>query len=226
MIKIIFLIIKFIFQILIEIIFPCFCINCGKKDTLLCCNCYEQIEFFSFSFDASKQINYIDEIIIVCKYQGVIKKLIHNFKYKSVINIGDIIARIIYRSVNFPSCDLLVPIPIHKNKKSKRGFNQSEEIIKSLSKLTNIPYENLLIKKRNTKSQMSIRNKEERMINLADSFAINESAISQILTKIGHESTVILVDDVITTGSTLNECAKILKNNGIKKVIGLALAQK
>ncbi|OIO44500.1 MAG: hypothetical protein COZ34_04040 [Candidatus Pacebacteria bacterium CG_4_10_14_3_um_filter_34_15] len=225
MFKIVFLIIKLIWQNLIEIIFPCFCINCGKRNTLLCCNCYEQIEFFPFNFDASKQMNFIDEVIIVCKYRGVVKKLIHDFKYKSVIGIGDIIAKLIYRSVNIPECDFLVPIPIHKNKKSKRGFNQSEEMIKSLSKLTNIPYKNLLIKQKNTKSQMSIRTKEERKINLKDSFTINYKLLEEIgVNEVGK--TVMLVDDVLTTGSTLDECAKILKANGIKKVIGLALAQR
>ena len=218
---------KTFLQIIIEIIFPVFFVHLRKQDTLLCCDCYEKIEFSIFPFNNMKQLEYLDEIVIVCRYQGVIKKLIHEFKYKSVINIGVVIAKLIYRSSNLPNCDLLVPIPIHKKKKSTRGFNQSEEIIKALSKLTLIPTANLIIKSKNTKSQMSIRSKDERKKNLNNSFKINKALLDRI--KINQEvmpQTVVLVDDVVTTGSTLDECAKVLKNAGIKKVIGLVLAQR
>jgi competence protein ComFC len=218
MLKTLILLIKTLFQALIEIIFPNFCVGCNKKDTLLCSNCYEKIEFSSFPFNKLEKLKYIDEIIVICRYQGIIKKLIHEFKYKSVINIGKIIAKLIYRSTNIPKCDLLIPIPIHKKKLDKRGFNQSEKIVRELSILTKIPIRNLLLKATNTKSQMSIRDIKERKNNLKNSFEIKKNIPSL-------PQKVILIDDIVTTGSTLDECAKILKKAGVKKVVGLVLAK-
>ncbi len=193
--------------------------GCNKINTLICNDCYEQIEFISFPFRKSDQIKYLDEITVVVKYQDTIAKLIHTFKYRGVIGIGKTIANLIYRSANISNSNYLIPVPIHKNKKAIRGFNQTEIIATELSKLTNIPSIDLLIKIKNTASQMSIKNKEQRKSNVADSFQINPkiSKIPEIVT---------LIDDVITTGGTLNECAKILKLHGTKKVMGLVLAQK
>lgn len=170
-------------------------------------------------------MKYVDDVIIVCKYQGVAKRLIHDFKYKGVIGIGFIIAQIIYRSINLPKCDLLVPVPVHKIKLSKRGFNQSEEIIKSLSNVANIAYLDLLLKTKNTKSQMSITNKDERKSNVENSFKINQSLINSNK-KFLQGKIVMIIDDVLTTGNTMNECARILKENGVNKVIGIAFAHR
>lgn len=215
---------KSFFEATIEFFFPYFCVGCNKKDTLLCQSCFEQIEFFSFELHKQEQLPYLDKIIVVSKYQGVVKKLIHEFKYKGVIDIGKVIGKIFFRCANIPRADFLVPIPIHNQKRKQRGFNQSEEIAQELSKHLKIPVANFLEKTINTKSQMSIRNKSEREKNLIGSFEINPMAEKYLSEN--QNLSLILVDDVITTGSTLNECAKILKQSGIKKVNGLVLAQR
>lgn len=209
---------------LIEFFFPYFCVGCSKKDTLLCQSCFEQIEFFSFEIHKNEQLQYLDKIIVVTKYQGVVKKLIHEFKYKGVIDIGKVMGKIFYRCANIPPADFLVPIPIHNQKRKQRGFNQSEEMVKELAKHLKIPVANLLIKTKNTRSQMSIQDRSERENNLIDSFAIN--SIAEKYLSENQNTSVILVDDVITTGSTLNECAKILKQNGVKTVTALVFAQR
>ena len=111
MIKIIVKVLGVITQALIEVIFPYFCVGCGKKNTLLCFSCYEKIEFCSFPFNNLKETKYIDDVIVACKYQGVTKKLIHEFKYKSVIDIGKIIGKLMNEHHAILRDDLKITVP-------------------------------------------------------------------------------------------------------------------
>ena len=112
---------------------------------------------------------------------------------------------------------VLVPVPLFRKQKRRRGFNQAELIAQELSRFFQIPLEAAnLIKIRKTKSQARL-NKEQREVNLKNSFALKNPAVIA-----GRK--IILIDDVITTGATLEECAKALKQAGAKQVWGLAVA--
>ena len=112
---------------------------------------------------------------------------------------------------------LLVPVPLHINKQTKRGFNQSEIIAQYVSNRTKIPFKNALARIKQTESQVGLSG-EERRSNLEGAFQCNEkSAVSG--------KTIFLVDDVTTTYSTLNECATELKSAGAKKIYGLVVAR-
>lgn len=177
---------------------------------------------------------YLQNVYVTAHYQGVIKKLIQTYKYKSVKDIGKIIAELIWYSTALPKVDLITPIPLKRSKLQKRGFNQTEEICKQLAVLMGIPYLNCLIKVGNYKSQASMKNKEDRLANLKDTFLINPQfkkyiECKQILEKekinnIKKIKSILIIDDVITTGTTLNEAARILKKLGIKNVYGFAVA--
>ena len=113
---------------------------------------------------------------------------------------------------------ILIPIPLDKIKLKQRGYNQSEELAKNLAKALNTPItSNVLVKIQSTKSQMEL-SKSGREKNLADAFSIKNP--KQIQGK-----KVFLIDDVYTTGSTMAECAKILKKSGVKTVWGISLAR-
>jgi ComF family protein len=113
---------------------------------------------------------------------------------------------------------VFVPIPLFSSKLRKRGYNQAEILAKELSKKFNVPFQNVLERIRNTKTQVGMTNIERRK-NIKDAFGLINHK-SEIL-----DQNVFLVDDVVTTGSTLLEAAKMLKRNGAKRVIGLTLAR-
>jgi competence protein ComFC len=228
------LFIKNIFNNLIEIIFPEFCVICGKLNTLLCRNCYETLEFVQFKVSVQSRYknnssefkglnnlnsfnNNLDSITCCCYYESSAKNLIHELKYNGVINVGKTIAGIIYYSSNLPEVDLITFVPIHKKKEKLRGFNQTEIIAKELGKLTSTPVARLLIKTKNTKSQMSLGKKENREENILDSIEINSMVLSSDKKKY---KSILIVDDVFTSGTTLNYCSTILKNFGFNDVHG------
>lgn len=114
-----------------------------------------------------------------------------------------------------PEC--IVPVPLHPIKKRMRGFNQTELLADALSRETNLPVRKLLKKIKHTKEQKSL-SKYQRMRNVADAFEVDEEALNGKIPE-----TVLLLDDVNTTGSTLTACAKALRARGVKRVTFLSV---
>jgi len=119
----------------------------------------------------------------------------------------------IYRMA--PEC--IVPVPLHPLKQRIRGFNQAELLAEALGREINLPVRNLLKKIKHTKEQKSL-SKYQRMRNVADAFEIDDEALNGKIPE-----TVLLLDDVSTTGSTLTACAKVLKAGGVKRVVFLSV---
>ncbi len=113
---------------------------------------------------------------------------------------------------------LMVPIPLFSSKLRKRGYNQAEILAKELSKKFNLPFQNILKRARDTKSQFKL-SKKDREANIKGAFKMENGEWKM------KNTSILLVDDVVTTGSTLLEAANILKRNGAKRVIGLTLAR-
>jgi len=115
---------------------------------------------------------------------------------------------------------VLVPIPLYWQRKNWRGFNQAELLGQMIAKKLGISFlPDLLIRVRNTKEQTKLK-KEKRQKNVLGAFKINHCS-----SVISHQSSIILFDDVWTTGATIKECTKVLKRKGFKKVWGLTLAR-
>jgi competence protein ComFC len=207
--------VKAVTSFLIETIFPHFCIGCNKYKVIFCSNCYEQIEFLGFEVADPNTL-------VACKYSGIVENMVHEYKYKGVKDLGKIIARIMFYSLDLPKVDLLVPVPLDNKKRRLRGFSQTEEIAKELSILTQTPHKNLLMKTKSTVSQMSLDSKEDRERNLEGAFVINEVEIDLLdgpdLTKNNTDKKILLIDDIFTTGSTVNECSKVLNQAGFKNI--------
>jgi competence protein ComFC len=161
-----------------------------------------------------------------CK-DKLVKDAIHSFKYEQAKEMAFPLANILINFLdknNFRSIInkdmLLAPIPLYNFKERERGFNQSAEIAILIAKYYNIEFANhLLIKTKNTRNQADIESREDRAENIKNAFACQKDT-SQIRGK-----TVILVDDVYTTGSTMRECAKTLKKYGAKQIWGMTLAK-
>lgn len=173
------------------------------------------------------------------KENRLTKKIIHQFKYQPYIkDLAKTLALLLIEHFILSENNkediwrdsILIPIPLDKDKLKSRGYNQAEELSKELSKILQVPVisENL-IKTKSTKPQMEL-SKEERIKNLQGAFSISNrhcekdsSPTKQSFDLRGKK--VFLVDDVYTTGSTMEECARVLKQANAKQVWGIALAR-
>jgi len=206
-----------IFRLFIEILFPKFCCGCGWIGSFLCDRCYGKLQFYTSPIKIDSNLRYLDLLQAAVHYHSPAVELIKTMKYQGVKDIGVACAQIIQLNLTLPKVDVIVAVPLHRQRRKDRGFNQAEVIALKLSELIHRPYLNLLLRITNTPPQASLKNKKERLVNLSNCFVINQQI------KNNCES-VLLVDDVTTTGTTLNECAKVLKQCGIKKVYGLTFA--
>lgn len=216
-----------ILNTILDIVFPVYCISCGKNGVYLCLKCLKE------SPKAERES--AKWIFSLYDYRHPpIKKSIWLLKYKGKFKIADIFAEVLYGRIIEELADLsllenfrkpiLIPIPLAQKRRHERGFNQTELICKKLIKLDNTSIiknfkleKNILIKLKDTKHQARIENRNERLKNITNSFSlINPETIK------GRN--IILIDDVTTTGATLNEARKILKQNGAKKIIAFTIA--
>ena len=228
----------------IESVIPSYCYGCKKENTYLCEDCFEIINSFSKSIcphckqalpfgklpDTCRHELSLNRIFSCADYKDVrIKKLIKDLKYNYSFALAKPLAEFGYWWLQKNeytdeiknNVSLIVSVPLHKNKLKKRGFNHAEYLARHFGKLLDIPVaNNFLIKTRPTIPQVETKTKEERQENLKNAFStIGTPGVPIVSTN------VLLIDDVLTTGSTLRECAKVLRKNGVKEVWALTIAQ-
>jgi ComF family protein len=215
------------------------CTNLTQEQDGFCHRCWAKINFIGASLcnicGRAFDIN-IEELISTCgaclikkpqydsarslmHYDGISKKILHDLKYHDKTSLAKVFSKMIFHkySLWFDDCDVVVPIPMHKIKRLFRRYNQAQVIAHNIANFLQKPMiSNCLMKTKWTKSQTSLT-KQQRMTNLEGSFSINNN--NAILQK-----NILLVDDVLTTGSTVNLCAKILKNHGAKQVKVITIA--
>ncbi|WP_341875782.1 ComF family protein [Defluviitalea saccharophila] len=172
-------------------------------------------------FDCVKNTPVYDRGWAVFIYEGMVKEAIYRFKYgghkEYAKYLGKFMADKIKDQVLEEGFDLIIPIPIHKNRKRKRGYNQAEELAKEISKALNIPMDaSILTRVKETRPQsglsiMQRQNNLKKAFKLADSINLDQMKI-------------LLVDDIYTTGTTINYCTTLLKKRGAKMVCFLSLS--
>lgn len=207
-----------------EIIAPKTCCHCGTFFTYLCRNCYEQIEFnFNTEYLRKKllsQTPFLDYIITVGTFFGPLKSLVLSLKYQGQIEVAYTLANLAYYSVWFPKINIVTFVPAHRQRLKKRGINQSELLAEHLAGCLNTSCSKTLVRSKKIAAQASIQNKKDRAQRQINTMAAHPKATSL------ENKSVLIVDDVFTTGATLNEAARVLKEElGAKRVIGFAIAQ-
>jgi ComF family protein len=155
--------------------------------------------------------------------EGKLQEIVHLLKYRGVRSVGVELGRTlggyVIRDARFASADYLIPVPLHRIKERERGYNQSDHICRGISGVTHIPIgHSLLLRTKYTQSQTKL-NHEERRQNVGDAFAVHQKYRNEVGGK-----KLIIVDDVITTGSTINACAKVLNALGVKSVLAASAA--
>ena len=188
------------------------CVRCGAKlvaEEKFCLNCQNN----KMEFDIARGVFLFD---------GEMKNLIHNFKYNNKPFIASTLAHCLadfYKGLDW-KVDMVIPVPSSKETLKERGYNQALLLAKKFCELTNLELNtDILVKSKHTKQQANL-GFEERQKNLADSFSVDLKFRPLLRGK-----TILIIDDVITTGSTVSECAKILKKRGAERVVVLAVAR-
>jgi ComF family protein len=154
-------------------------------------------------------------------YEGTLQELIHRWKYEGKVHLSPLFGDWMARGLNhhWPPrlFDLLIPVPLHIHRLRERGFNQALLLAKEVSRQTGLPYRSRTLRKRKpTVPQVSLSSQERRK-GVRDVFHVAQQ-------KEVEGKTILLVDDVYTTGATVNECAKVLLAEGAKRVDVLTLA--
>ncbi|EKE16533.1 MAG: amidophosphoribosyltransferase-like protein [uncultured bacterium] len=226
----------------LDCLLPISCLNCHTFNQWICPNCLSKIKITTEDFCpacekvptpdgktcfACKNKNSLDGLLVCCSYkENVVSKAIHSLKYKFISDLRQPLGKIMIRKIlssSLPLPDCLIPVPLYSKRLRWRGFNQSlllaKYVGKNLTPGLKIPtWSNILFRNKNTRAQMSIRNYQQRKENIINAFSISNSKKIQ-------GKTILLIDDVATTGATIFECAKTLKNNGAKKVFALVIAR-
>ncbi len=209
---------------ILDIFFPSFCVACKKEGSFLCESCKYKIEILNTPSHFPEKSK-IKKLYCATKYQNIIlKNLIHNFKYRHIKEIKNELSELVIKHLKLndfttSKSQILIPVPLHKKRFLKRGFNQSELIAEKIGKYFNIPVKTKLIKrKKDTKCQALREKRKERKENLKNAFSI-------ISNKTLKEKEVILVDDIITSGTTLKECAKEISKLKPKKIVAIVIAK-
>ncbi len=212
---------------IIHLIYPQLCAVCKYQEIetneIFCIDCFSKLPFtsqcqlkkniFKDNFKGKIKIEHGASLLFFVK-QGIVQELIHDLKYNNKpdigIKMGKILGYEILKSPYFGKIDFIVPVPLHRQKKSTRGYNQSEKIALGISNITGskIISKNI-IRTKNTATQTKM-NQEQRSKNVSGAFTSKDPSIFK-------NKHVLIVDDVLTTGSTLLECSKPIRNiEGIK----------
>jgi ComF family protein len=228
------MVLKKIINFLLEIFFPKFCFNCQAEGEYLCQDCQATLEIAKEHSTSITSKN-LKDLYFALNYQSpLIKNLIQKFKYEPFIKeLAKPLSFLIIEhlqlldnkppfftlsSINSQSEYILIPIPLDKRRLKSRGFNQAEEIAKELSSFLTIPLiADCLIKTKETIPQVELR-AEKRRENIKGVFLVKNKNLIK-------DKKILLVDDVYTTGSTMEEAARVLKIAGAKEIIGIVIAR-
>lgn len=208
-------------KFILDIIFPIECLGCGREEEWLCINCFKKIMPNTRVIHGKN----LDKVITLYSYDNeVIKKLIHGLKYKFMEDLALPLGALLSKELKkleeqIGKPDFIAPIPLHKKRLLERGFNQAELLALKISECFGWPVEkNVIMRSRLTASQVDL-DEAGRKENMKDAFSVTD------LAKVLNQK-IILIDDVFTTGATMEECARVLKNVGAREVLGLALAKR
>ena len=180
------------------------------------------MDFNTISEGEELQNKYFEELMYIFKYEGQIRELILNYKFNEQANLYKTFVNFLIKNEkifeNIKKYDTIVPVPISKKRYNERGYNQSYLIAREIAKITDMELQkNCLIKIKNVIEQSKL-NKEQREKNAKGIYKLNNKEVLK-------NKNILLVDDIYTTGSTVNECSRILKQANPKKIGILVLAK-
>jgi len=206
--------------------FPITCLGCGEADTWLCRSCQNKITIRDASqTERVRYRDYLDKVYIVGHYsQSTLSRTIEEFKYHYRDSLheplGDIMCAYLKKNklVSVFETYLVVPLPLHPRRKLERGFNQSELLAQYICREFGLTLNITSLKRVLYTKHQTTLNKQKRAINMYKAFSVPQTCDLAM-------KNILLIDDVVTTGASLNEAARTLRCAGAKKVSALVLAK-
>jgi len=222
-------------EIALNLLFPQRCIGCGKEGTLICSSCQSSLPRVMpplcprcgrpqpSGILCSSCVSWraeIDGIRSPFRFDGVVRQAVYQLKYRNLRALAAPLAQLLndYLVTNPVPGEVLVPVPLHRKRIRERGYNQSSLLARELGKRTSLPViDNCLVRQRYALPQARTTSVEERQSNVADAFTCRDDNL--------RDKQVLLIDDVSTSGATLDACAGVLKAAGATSVWGLTMAR-
>ncbi|ADY53797.1 phosphoribosyltransferase [Pseudopedobacter saltans DSM 12145] len=216
-----------------SLFFPALCCGCKttllRQEELLCTKCIYNLPYTNHNLQENNQLEKIfwgrvnilgASAFLYFKQGGTVQRIMHQLKYNNRPDLGFLLGELygkhLIKHTEFKDYDAIIPVPLYRTKEKKRGYNQSEKIALGLGQSLDIPVNNsLLVRVKSTDSQVH-KNRISRYENLKHSFIVKNNQ--------PNLKKVILIDDTITTGSTLEACIEALNHNGIHEITVLGIA--
>jgi len=222
-------------EVALDLLLPKRCLGCGKEGAYICLSCMRKLPGIvppvcplcglpqissSLCPSCTRNRPEIDGIRSPLRFEGLVRQAVYQFKYNNLRDIASTLAEMMaeYLDKNQVPDEVLVPVPLHKKRLRQRGYNQSLLLAKELSKITGIPLAADCIQKvRPTPPQADTAGLKQRLENVGGAFAASPTGFKR--------QSIILIDDVATSGATLNACATAFKKAGASAVWGLTIAR-
>lgn len=201
---------------LVDLVFPPVC-NCGRVDYAFCADCLEALQ--SLPLDAQMSPSEaLNGLAWTGRYDGILREAIRAFKYAGVTGLDRRLARRLQRAYQQTgwTLDLIIPVPLAEKRLEHRGYNQATLLAACLSELCAIACRTDLLRRLRETDQQAQLNAEQRLENVRDAFEATEEVEGR---------SILLVDDVASTGATLAECARALQRQGASAVYGITVAR-
>ncbi len=227
--------VKQILEDFVSLFFPSHCLACAdslvKGEQAICTRCMLEMPQTNYHKELDnplqKRLSYripVKHAMALFKFSknGRVQHLLHELKYRNHPEIGEVLGRVygskIKATNQYQDIDMIIPVPLHPARKRKRGYNQSAKFASGLAEMLDIPYsDDLMVRKMITGTQ-TLKTKLSRWESMRGVFIVKESAVLK-------SKKILLVDDVITTGSTLEACAETLLAAGSKELSIACIAE-
>jgi len=209
-----------LFRLIADFLYPSSCLLCGASipgEDLFCFGCRTRTEARALAYmSPERHIRDVNDICVLLPYDSECRTIVHALKYhgrpSAGLFFGELIGKKLLPRSLAPDTTRIVPVPLHPAKMRTRGYNQSEKIARGIASVTGFAIDEGVIQRARVTPTQTALDAEARAANVSGAFRfMGNTPLSGL--------TVLLVDDVLTTGSTVSECAKTLKEGGAEKII-------
>lgn len=232
------------FKSFVDFLFPERCLGCTRSGTRLCAICLKSIPLhhemhcpgcsslapYGALCETCKRLSewHLDGLMVIAPYKhdSLLQHVIQELKYHHAFPLASLLSHwmsaflLKMKMHDFLKDFLIQPVPLHTKRLQERSYNQADQLAHGLSQSLHLPMVDWIERHRYTQPQAQL-SRAERLTNITSAFSFKSNSLQSIQLN----KKIVLVDDVCSTGATLNECAKILKSNGVAVVWGLVLAR-